>query len=415
MSVRSSEPLSAPARRRARGRRLGLVVAGLALVASACGGSPGESGSDEGDRPAAAETASPPTFAARSADERHASTSSGPATGVGSGSSNGSGPSNGTGRTATGGSAAGTSGGTANGGTANGGSPSSGRIDPATGRTTNAVPPTGQVIVTRNPARPADEAPTGTSIPLDPSERAAPAVPAIPVEWTRLGEVLAALDTGSFSTHLHVESPAGVSDLWSNGTYQRSSGRSHTSMQRQPTVSLPALALQRIADPAQQTLLLPADPAFGEHAGRWVTMTPDQALPALGGAPLAPDASAYFELLRAETTVSAVGSEVIGDVATTRLRATISVDAALQAAPADRRVKLERALALQGTSVTPITEAVVVIDVWVDSDGLPRQLRFDLVAGGAVASVEAAFAAFNEAVALPLPPAEAVNLGGALG
>ena len=115
----------------------------------------------------------------------------------------------------------------------------------------------------------------------------------------------------------------------------------------------------------------------------WITADLGQALDAMGI-----DASGFSELMRispeqqvaalkAAGSVKTVGEEKVGGVETVHLRGTVKLSDYLEALPADRRAKAEKALEelekLPGASGQGFDQPTPV-DMWVDEDKLVRRM-----------------------------------------
>lgn len=76
-----------------------------------------------------------------------------------------------------------------------------------------------------------------------------------------------------------------------------------------------------------------------------------------------------------------VGQEEVRGVATTHYRATLDLSRALDDAPAEHRDQIEAALEQLGD----LESAVIPVDIWIDSNDLPRRMAIDM--GGAIGSL----------------------------
>lgn len=161
----------------------------------------------------------------------------------------------------------------------------------------------------------------------------------------------------------------------------------------------------------------------------WLSATPEdlgQSGEALGVTGTATSPTQLLETLRGVADdVEEVGEDTVRGVDTTRYRATIDLDAVLDAIPEEQRAQMETQLGELGAAgVTSLP-----LEVWVDDDGLPRRMQMELegvgasmgVPGSATMTMEVFDYGEPYAVEVPSPSevtplVEAMpGLGGALG
>ncbi len=110
----------------------------------------------------------------------------------------------------------------------------------------------------------------------------------------------------------------------------------------------------------------------------WLSLSPEDlgvSADAFGPGVGAYDPSKMLESLRGVTgEPEAVGTEEVRGVDTTHYRASMDLEQALAAAPADQREALEQQLRMLGD----MSDADFPVDVWVDADGLPRRMQMDM-------------------------------------
>jgi hypothetical protein len=122
------------------------------------------------------------------------------------------------------------------------------------------------------------------------------------------------------------------------------------------------------------------------------------------------DPTAILEYLRATGDVEEVGAEEVDGVETTHYQATVDLDRAVQQAPADVRDQVQAQID-QIKASSGLTE--LPIDVWIDGDGLPRKLAYDMTIeaeGQEVHTVlEMVFTDYGVEVDVTPPPADQVT------
>lgn len=79
-------------------------------------------------------------------------------------------------------------------------------------------------------------------------------------------------------------------------------------------------------------------------------------------------------MLHGSGDVEVVGQEEVRGVATTHYRALVSMEDAIAEAPEDERDDLRRSFEAMGVA----TDVEFPVEAWVDDDGLPRRIRFEL-------------------------------------
>jgi hypothetical protein len=124
-------------------------------------------------------------------------------------------------------------------------------------------------------------------------------------------------------------------------------------------------------------------------------VAPDTGSSALGG-----DAGSTVGSLRGVDDVTRIGTEDVGGVPTTHYHGVIDVEKALAKLPARLRDQMR---------ATPgLGQADMAVDVWVDADGLPRQMAVDVDTATMRLTEEFEFSDFGEPVDLTAPPADDV-------
>lgn len=121
------------------------------------------------------------------------------------------------------------------------------------------------------------------------------------------------------------------------------------------------------------------------------------------------DPSALLEFLQATGDVEEVGTEQLDGVDTTHYRAMVDVSKALEQAPAQTKEQVQATLdQLEAAGLSELP-----IDVWVDGEGLPRKVEYDLkvnVEGQEVQTVLAmTFTDYGIEVVVTPPPADQVT------
>jgi hypothetical protein len=113
--------------------------------------------------------------------------------------------------------------------------------------------------------------------------------------------------------------------------------------------------------------------------------------------------------LRGSGEVEEVGVEALDGVETTHYRATVDLDRAVQQAPAEARDQVQAQI--DQIKAAGISE--LPIDVWIDGDGLPRKLGYDITVeaeGQEVHTVlEMLFTDYGIEVDVTPPPADQVT------
>lgn len=159
--------------------------------------------------------------------------------------------------------------------------------------------------------------------------------------------------------------------------------------------------------------------AFGLDG--WVSVNMDDALGDLGldlsqlTAGGAQDFSSYFDLLKGTSDdLEELGREDVRGVSTTHLRATISMQKAYAELDAETRAAIEELVEQQGMPST------YPMEIWIDDDGLPRRLAFEMSQLNPVTNEQMAisttmeFYDFGAEVDLT-PPAEHTDLAELMG
>lgn len=121
------------------------------------------------------------------------------------------------------------------------------------------------------------------------------------------------------------------------------------------------------------------------------------------------DPTAILEYLRATGEVEEVGTEEVDGVETTHYRAIVDIDKAVAQAPAESKDQVQAQIdQLKAAGLTELP-----IDVWIDGDGLPRKLEYDITVdaeGQEVHTVLAmTFTDYGVDVEVTPPPADQVS------
>jgi hypothetical protein len=141
---------------------------------------------------------------------------------------------------------------------------------------------------------------------------------------------------------------------------------------------------------------------------KWLRTSLPSALGAAGSATnstqlTSADPSQTLDYLRATGTVTDVGSDTVGGVATTHYHADVDLSRYASMLPASQQAAAEQSVQsyqqVTGSSTLPI-------DVWIDASNLVRQIQFDLtVAGQGSVSFAMTFSDYGPQPAVSAPPA----------
>jgi hypothetical protein len=201
--------------------------------------------------------------------------------------------------------------------------------------------------------------------------------------------------SGRFEMTMAFDTPDGAFDITATGAY---TGR-RMSMEMDLGSALAELAaasgdtvppgldepMRIVVDGTRSYMRFPMLDAVTGRSG-WLSITPEDmgmASSALGLGAGADDPAQLLQTLRGVADdVTSTGEKEIRGVATTGYHATIDLDRALKAMPAEQQRAMAPVLEqLDGSMGT------MPVDVWIDGDGLARRLRMDM--GGVMAKAMA--------------------------
>lgn len=196
--------------------------------------------------------------------------------------------------------------------------------------------------------------------------------------------------SGRFEMTMSFDTPDGAFDITATGAY----AGDQMSMEMDLGAAIADLAaasgetvpegveepMQIVVDGTRSYMRFPMLDALTGSSG-WLSITPadlGMANSALGLGAGTNDPGQLLETLRGVADdVEVTGEQEIRGVATIGYRATIDLDRALAAMPADQREAVEPMLKQLDGSL-----GAMPVDVWIDEDGLARRLRMDM--GGLV-------------------------------
>lgn len=229
--------------------------------------------------------------------------------------------------------------------------------------------------------------------------------------------------SGRFEMRMSFDTPDGAFEVTASGAYSGD----QMSMEMDLGSALAELAaatgetvppgldepMRVVVDGTSSYIRFPMLDALTGTSG-WLSVTPEDmgmASSTFGLGATTDDPAQLLETLRGVADeVTPTGDEEIRGVATTGYRATVDLDRALQAMPADQR-----------EAMAPMLEQIdgslgeMPVDVWIDADGLARRLRMDMggllakamgpAGGGGRASVTIDFFDYGEAIEVTVPDA----------